>query len=187
MHDAGVRTEELQLLRAELEAARVDLRGLALRLIPLVLDARHVHRVRNLHGRLEIVADLVLDALPLQNRDDVVRNLQFLRRNEDLLHVVEVGEKVRERTDRPPPEEIAAEDDRPPVHAALRLEGADERVDVEKRLGRMLVLPGSRVQDRDRALAVRELPRRLLGKALLGTAHDDHVDVARERADRVDL
>ena len=49
----------------------------------------------------------------------------------------------------------------------------------------MLVLARTRVEDRDRTVAVRELPRHLLGKALLRRTHDDHVEIAGERPDRV--
>ena len=82
-------------------------------------------------------------------------------------------------------QEIAAENHGPVLQPADVLERPEQGVDVEKRLRRMLVLSGTRVQDRHRTVAVGKLPRHLLRKALLRRTHDYHVEVAGERADRV--
>ena len=49
----------------------------------------------------------------------------------------------------------------------------------------MLILTGTRVQNRHGTRRVRKLPRHLLGEPLFGRTHDYHIEIRRERANRV--
>ena len=187
VHDDAILRQQLELLGAELEARGVDPGALALGGVPLVLDAGHVDGVRKRSGLTEIVGDGEFNALRLENLQHVLWHLQLGRGNEDLADILEIREQIAERADRTTAQQVATERHRAVLQSTLRLEGTLERVDVKQRLGWMLVLAGTGIDDRDRTIRVRELPRHLLGESLLGAAHDDHVDIGGERADRIRL
>ena len=69
----------------------------------------------------EIARKLVFDSLRIKNAENIVRNLQFLRRHENLSDRVELRQEVGKRTHRPAALKVSAEHNRPTVETALPL------------------------------------------------------------------
>ena len=116
---------------------------------------------------------------------DVSAHREVVRRDEDQPDVTVVLHQISERARGASPAEIAHQADDLAVDSAAAFEAALQGVDVEQRLGRVLILAAAGIDDRDRSLdAVHQ--RRGLGRHPRFTgAHDDHVDVRAEGADAV--
>ncbi len=177
MQDGEVSLRVLQLVRGQdIGVFQTQVVGFVEE--PLSLDSRHVEDVQFRHGVFKGVGLHIFDIAFFEDLGaDVLRDLQFLRRDEDELDVLIAGHGLQQRMDRAAELQVAAAADDHAVKAAL-LPGDSQKVG--QGLGRMVVSAVARVDHGNVHVA-----RRHIGRALFGVPHGDDVCEALHRPGRV--
>ena len=133
-------------------SARKLLRARFLAHVVLGLEPGDVDRVQLADHPGEVVRLLEWHAVLVQVPPDVAFHREVARGDEHHPDVAVVLHEVGERARGAPAAQVAHQPDRLAVDPAPVLEAALQRIDVEQRLGRMMVLAAAGVDDRDRPL-----------------------------------
>ena len=125
------------------------------------------------------------DSVLAQVLHDVAAHREGVRRDAHHPHVLVVLHEIGERASGAAAAQVPHQADGLAVDSAPLLEASLERVDVQQRLGGMLVLAAARIDDRNRPPDPIHQRRGLRRHPCFTGAHDDDVDVGAERPDAV--
>ena len=153
--------------------------------IVLGLKAGDVDRIELTDHGSELVRLFEGNAMLVQVLLDVATHREGVRRDEHHPYTAVVLHEVGERAGGTPAAKIAHQADGLAVDPAPALEAAFQGVDVEQRLGGVLILAAAGVDDRNRPFDAIHQCRGLGRHPRTLSPHDDHIDIRAESADAV--